>query len=226
MVGRLWEPATRSRQGNLGQAISSCWIQPDRPTWAVRLFPQIDLSGATRRRHVAGRWWCRCPRSRDATGHGHGRIQSASPRYRLGRNRPWRQYFRLGVRIGRSASSAQRILGRVEGAGRDRSRSHRWRGLDAHGAHPRPLRRRLGVGPGEVRRAREILNVIVHIAARGQRHAGVFHLAADRRQDRARQQSRPKRHASPRGPSRRSHPGQTHRFHPPWRLRRSLRPIP
>ncbi len=64
----------------------------------------------------------------------------------------------------------------------------------------------------------------MHITARGQRHPGVFHLAADRRQDRPDRQGRPKCHAPPCGPSRQSHPGQNHRFHPPWRIRRSLSP--
>ena len=90
----------------------------------------------------------------------------------------------------RSGSSCDRpfpidpVSGRVH---RRRRETTPGRGrLDAHRSHPGSLRRRLGVGPGEVRAGWEILDVIVHITARGQRHPCVFHLAADRRQDRAR----------------------------------------
>jgi hypothetical protein len=116
------------------------------------------------------------------------------------------------------------VLKRVEGSGTRRldKRTRRGRGLDAHRPHPCPLRGGLGVGPGEVRSGREVLNVIVHVLARGQGHARIFHLAADRGQDTARRQRRPERHPATRGTSRRSHAGQPHCFHPPCRLRRSL----
>ena len=75
----------------------------------------------------------------------------------------------------------------------------------------------------KVRAGREILDVIVHVPTRGQRHPCVFHLAADRRKDRAHRQGRPSRHAPPRGPSQQSKSGKTAGCpHPPWRLRRSL----
>jgi hypothetical protein len=113
-------------------------------------------------------------------------------------------------------------LRRILGTHRGRHRAWRGRGLDPHRSHPSPLRCRLGIGPGEIRTGRQVLDVVVHVSARWQCHAGVFHLASDRGQDHAHGQRRPLRHAPSRGPSRRSLAGQPHCLHPPWRIRRPL----
>jgi hypothetical protein len=173
---------------------------------------------ANRSASLRARWCARRRRSR------YARQRLGSCRHGLWRLGARRHHPRLHVDIG--SCSSRWPLTRVKVAGRNRSSSDRRRRLDTHRPHPCPLRRRLGIGPGEVRSGREILNVIVHIPARWQGHAGIFHLAADRGQDPARRQRCPKRHASPRGPSRRSHAGQPHSFHPPWHIRRSLGPIP
>ena len=116
---------------------------------------------------------------------------------------------------------------RIDGCGADGLGVRAWRrrGLDTHRSHPPPLGRRLGVGPREVRSGRENTGRHRACTCPRARHPCIFHLAADRRQDPAHRQRRPKRHPAARGPSRRSHPGQHHRFHPPWRLRRSVDPF-
>jgi hypothetical protein len=92
----------------------------------------------------------------------------ATRRHRLRRSDVRRHHLRLDVEIGWSSPARQVQLGRIGESRRpaarrpgDWARSR----LDAHGSHSRPLRRRLSVGPGEVRPGREILNVVMHISA-------------------------------------------------------------
>jgi hypothetical protein len=163
-------------------------------------------------------------RRRDG-GHIAGRVRSRR-RCRLCPTR-WRRWRDGGlvsplVDIRRDSADVRSHLRRIFHTARDWHGPRRRRRFDTHGPHPRPLSRRLGVGPGEVRPGREILNVVMHILARRQGHARVFHLAADRGQDPAHCQRRPERHASRRGHSRCFCAGQPHCFHPPWRLRRTL----
>jgi hypothetical protein len=180
-------------------------------------------TGRGRRGHTTGRWrW-----------HNTGtRRRHNTRRRRCGsrqRTRSWRHRLRNDRltgqrrhRHGIHVRPARAALTGVTRPWRGGSRARRRRRLDAHRAHPRSLRRRLRVRPGEVWARLEVLNVVVHVPARRQRHTCVFDLAADRSHDPAQSQRRPKRRATPLGPSRRSHAGQPHCFHPPWHLRRSL----
>jgi hypothetical protein len=104
----------------------------------------------------------------------------------IGRRLSGCRWHWLHVGVRRRPAPAE--LGRVGESRRHRCRPDRWRRLDAHLPHPRPLRRRLGVGPREVGARWEVLYVVVHVPARGQGHAGVFDLAAGRSQDPTRRQ--------------------------------------
>jgi hypothetical protein len=95
---------------------------------------------------------------------------------------------RHGLRVGVATQKSRPRLCRIKVARWRRRRSRRRRRLDSHRPHPRSLGRRLSIGPGEVGTGWEVLNVIVHVPARGQGHASVFDLAAGRGQDPAHRQ--------------------------------------
>jgi hypothetical protein len=171
-------------------------------------------SGTTRRRRRQGT--ARSRRSRHVRCRSTGRSTHGT---RSGYRRRFRQ--RTVVNVRRPAGDVLRGRWRT---GRHRRRPRgglvRRSQVDPHRLHPGTLRRRLRVGPREFRPGSEVLNVVVHVLARGQRHARVFHLATRRRQQPAQSQGTPRRKASdarPR-PGQRSHARGPHRFHPPWSL--------
>ncbi len=100
--------------------------------------------------------------------------------------------------------------------GPDRSNGHRRGHLEPHPFHPCPLRGRLRVGPREVGAGREVLDVIVHVLARGERHAGIFDLATGRREQPTDGQPGPQRQAAAPPAAQRLFAGGLHRKHPPW----------
>jgi len=203
-----------------------CSVTPMRVASTPRLSrSRFGVSSRWRRRRntSARRRGCWCSSSsgrgtaarRQTSGrHGTGGQTGRRGRRRSARTQARTNVKRAGVDVGRPTHL---VLKRVDGSGTHglNERTRRCRRLDAHRPHPCPLRGGLGVGPGEVRSGREVLNVIVHVLARRQGHARIFHLAADRGQDTAHRQRRPERHPATRGTSRRSHAGQPHCFHPP-----------
>ena len=105
---------------------------------------------------------------------------------------------------------------RAEAARRDRGGAGGRRGHHAHGRHPRPLGRGLGVRPGEVGTGREILDVVAHVFARRQSHARVLDLAARGREQAEHGRPGEERQAPAARPPRRPRARGQHRYHPPW----------
>ena len=128
-----------------------------------------------------------------------GDLDRASSRFRSVRRRDrFGGRRRRGSRSRRGQSGAWLASGGIVGrSGRDRlghrGGGGRKRNFHAHRLHPSPLRRRLGVRPGEVGPWSVVLYVVVHILARGQGHAGVFRLTPCRGEQPAESQRRPDR---------------------------------